>query len=362
MCIQQYWLKLRDLAFPNHFLFSLPLMIFRSLVFVFAYLLIGPCVYAEQWQTVQGKEKFLTVSVDLDSVQVGQLDDMIRFKSRADDHDDTITTKFVQASCSEFSMETEREVVFHKSNMSSQTLDWKNDGTLKNNPEFAHSKLSFWGITQAYGQAISLACRRVGNRAPERLLSIPTEQCALTNPLRKVACASHASWRANYKLYMSRSHDVIHNCGIAEDRMTKQAAWLIKSVMRCQNESCGNEILESWIHKRGEDIASVIHMQKTASYTWSNQAPLCQSLNQADQAIASMQTEEIYAKAKYLGCLKRETAKLRSSDIPNDMVPQLAEHSCESQFQEWHETISRQSAMLDEQLPGMKVRALTAPH
>ena len=324
--------------------------------------LLSPELHAEQWQTVQGREKFLTVSVDLDSLQVGQLDDMIRFKLRADDHDDTITTKFVQASCSEFSMEAEREVVFHKSNMSSETLDWKNDGTLKTSPEFSRARLSFWGMTQAYGQAISLACRRVGNRSPERLLSIPTEQCAASNPLRKVACASHASWRANYKLYMSRSHDVIHNCGISEDRMTKQAAWLIKSVMRCQNESCGNEILEGWIHKRGEDIANVIHMQKNASYAWSSQqAPLCQSLNQADQAIASMHTEEIYAKAKYLGCLKRETAKLRASDIPNDMVPQLAEHSCESQFQEWHETISRQAVMLDAQLPVVKVSAFITP-
>ncbi|MGQ2966082.1 hypothetical protein [Methylophilus sp.] len=315
---------------------------------------------AEQWQTVQGRERFLTVAVDLDSLQVGQLDDMIRFRLRADDHDDTITTRFVQASCSEFSMEAEREVVFHKATMSAETLDWKNDSGLKNSPEFSRARLSFWGITQAYGQAISLACRRVGNRAPERLQSMPTEQCALSNPLRKVACASHASWRANYKLYMSRSHDVIHNCGISEDRMTKQAAWLIKSVMRCQNESCGNEIMEGWIHKRGEDIANVIHMQKQAAYAQSSQqAPLCQSLNQADQAIASMQTEEIYAKAKYLGCLKRETARLRASDIPHDMLSQLAEHSCENQFQEWHETISRQSAMLDQPLPGLKARPLT---
>lgn len=328
-------------------------MMFKSFIFVFAFIFINQTVYAEQWQTVQGREKFLTVSVDVDSLQVGQLDDMIRFKLKADDHDDTITTKFVQASCSEFSMEAEREVAFHKSNMTSETLDWKNDGALKNSPEFARSKLSFWGITQAYGQAISLACRRVGNRAPERLLSMPTEQCALANPLRKVACASHASWRANYKLYMSRSHDVIHNCGISEDRMTKQAAWLIKSVMRCQNESCGNEILESWIHKRGEDIASVIHMQKNASYAWNNeQAPLCQSLNQADQAIASMHTEEIYAKAKYLGCLKRETAKLRAANTPTQTLSQQAEQSCDSQFLEWHDAIARQSSMLDVQLPG----------
>lgn len=335
-------------------------MIFRSSVLIGALSFFSLLAQAEQWQTVQGREKFLTVAVDLDSVQVGQLDDMIRFKLRADDHDDTITTRFVQASCSEFSMEAERELVFHKATMATETLDWKNDGSLKNSPEFSRARLSFWGITQAYGQAISLACRRVGNRAPERLQSMPTEQCAITNPLRKVACASHASWRANYKLYMSRSHDVIHNCGITEERMTKQAAWLIKSVMRCQNESCGNDILEGWIHKRGEDIANVIHLQKQAAYAASSQsAPLCQSLNQADQAIASMHTEEIYAKAKYLGCLKRESARLRASDIPNDMVSQLAEHSCESQFQEWHDTISRQSAMLDEQLPAVKARALT---
>jgi hypothetical protein len=323
---------------------ALVLVVFLQLI------LLSPDLYAEQWQAVQGREKFLTVSVDLDSLQVGQLDDMIRFKLRADDHDDTITTKYVQASCSEFSIEAEREVVFHKSTMTSETLDWKNDNALKSSAESSQARLSFWGYTQAYGQAISLACRKVGNRAPERLLSMPatSEQCAMTNPLRKVACASHGSWRANYKLYMSRSHDVIHNCGIAEDRMTKQAAWLLKNVMRCQNESCGNEILENWIHKRGEDIASVIHMPKNASYSWSSQqGPLCKSLNQADQAIASMQTEEIYAKAKYLGCVKRETARLRAASIPNDMLPQLAEQSCESQFQEWHETISRQSAMLE---------------
>lgn len=327
-------------------------MMLRSFVFICACVLLSPLAHAEQWQTVQGREKFLTVAVDLDSLQVGQLDDMIRFKVRADDHDDTITTKFVQASCSEFSMEAEREVVFHKSTLTSDTLDWKNDQSLKSSPESAQARLSFWGITQAYGQAISLACRRVGNRAPERLLSMPApvDQCALSNPLRKVACASHASWRANYKLYMSRSHDVIHNCGISEDRMTKQAAWLLKNVMRCQNESCGNEILENWIHKRGEDIASVIHMPKNASYSWGNQqGPVCKSLGQADQAIASMQTEEIYAKAKYLGCLKREKGKLRASGIPNDMVPQLAEQSCESHFQEWHDTIARQSARLDVQ-------------
>lgn len=313
-------------------------------------ILLSPDLHAEQWQTVQGREKFLTVSVDLDSLQVGQLDDMIRFKLKADDHDDTITTKYVQASCSEFSIEAEREVVFHKSTMTSETLDWKNDNALKSSAESAQARLSFWGVTQAYGQAISLACRKVGNRAPERLLSMPvtSDQCAMANPLRKVACASHGSWRANYKLYMSRSHDVIHNCGIAEDRMTKQAAWLLKNVMRCQNETCGNEILENWIHKRGEDIASVIHIPRNASYSASSpQGPLCKSLNQADQAIASMQTEEIYAKAKYLGCVKRETAKLRAASIPGDMLAQLAEQSCESQFQEWHETISRQSAMLE---------------
>lgn len=228
---------------------------FRSAVVVFVFTclpcIFGPALHAEQWQTVSGREKFLTISVDLDSLQIGQLDDMIFFKLRADDHDDTVTTRFVQVSCSEFSMEIERESVFHKSIQTVELLDWKNDKSLVHHPEFAQSRLSFWGVTQAYGQAISLACRRAGNHAPERLQTLQPDNCAPTNPLRKVACASHPSWRANYKLYFSRSHDVIHNCGISEDRMTKQAAWLLKSVMRCQSETCGNEILENWIHKRG---------------------------------------------------------------------------------------------------------------
>lgn len=334
-------------------------MISRCFVVTLACLqfsLFTPELHAEQWQTIQGREKFLTVSIDLDSLQVGQHEDMIRFKLRADDHDDTISTKFVQASCSEFSLETEREAVFHKSTMTSETLDWKNNPSLKSNPEFANAKLSFWGVTQAYGQAISLACRRVGNRSVDRLQSKQPEQCSVQNPLLKVACASHASWRANYKLYMSRSHDVIHNCGITEDRMTKQAAWLIKSVMRCQNESCGNEIMENWIHKRGQDIANVVHMQKNSSYASNSQASLCQSINQADQAIASMQTEEIYAKAKYLGCLKRETTRLRATGIPADLTSQLAEQACDSQFQEWHDAIARQSAMLETRAPAFTVR------
>lgn len=301
-----------------------------------------PHLYAEQWQTVEGREKFLTVAVDLDSLQVGQQEDIIRFRLRADDHDDTVATKFVQASCSEFSMETEQEVVFHKSSLSSDTLDWQTNPALHGSPEFAQARLSFWGVTQAYGRAIALACQRTGNRAPERLQSRSLENCAQTNPLHKVACASHASWRANYKLYMSRSHDVIHNCGIPEDRMTRQAAWLLKSVMQCQDENCGNEILENWIHKRGQDIASVIHMPRYRQES----APLCQSLNQADQAIASMQTEEIYAKAKYLGCLKRETARLRAANPPNTALSQQAEQRCDSQFKEWHEVITKQSAML----------------
>lgn len=329
---------------------------FRSAVVVFALtglpFIFSPTLHAEQWQTVPGREKFLTVAVDLDSLQVGQHDDMIFFKLRADDHDDTVATRFVQASCSEFSMEVERETVFHKSTQTVESLDWKNDQSLVHHAEFAQSRLSFWGVTQAYGQAISLACRFVGNHAPERLQTLQPENCASTNPLRKVACASHASWRANYKLYFSRSHDVIHNCGISEDRMTKQAAWLLKSVMRCQNETCGNEILENWIHKRGQDIANVIHMQKNSSMAWSGAAqpaPLCESLNQADQAIASMHTEEIYAKAKYLGCLKRETAKLRAANTTKEMLSQQAEQLCEAQFQEWHEAIEKQSAMLDAQ-------------
>lgn len=329
-------------------------MMFRSAVAIFALtclqLVLSPALHAEQWQTVPGREKFLTIAVDLDSLQVGQLDDMIFFKLRADDHDDTIATRFVQASCSEFSMEVERETLFHKSTRTAEPLDWKNDRSLVHHPDFAQSRLSFWGVTQAYGQAISLACRHVGNLAPERLQSLSPENCALSNPLRKVACASHASWRANYKLYFSRSHDVIHNCAISEDRMTKQAAWLLKSVMRCQNESCGNEILENWIHKRGQDIANVIHMQKNASMAWSTSAqsaPLCESLSQADQAIASMQTEEIYAKAKYLGCLKRETAKLRMANAPKETLSQQAEQLCETQFQEWHDAITKQSAMRD---------------
>lgn len=329
-------------------------MISRSAFAVFIFtclqLLCSPALYAEQWQTVQGREKFLTVSVDLDSLLVGQHEDMVFFKLRADDHDDIVATRFVQASCSEFSMEVERETVFHKLSKSSEPLDWKNDPSLVHHPDFAQSRLSFWGVTQAYGQAISLACRRIGNRGPERLQSLSPENCALNNPLRKVACASHASWRANYKLYFSRSHDVIHNCAISEDRMTKQAAWLLKSVMRCQNESCGNEILENWIHKRGQDIARVIHMQKNTDTAWSaatQPAPLCESLNQADQAIASMQTEEIYAKAKYLGCLKRETARLRTANTPKETLSQQAEQLCETQFQEWHEAITKQSAMRD---------------
>ncbi len=312
-------------------------------------LLFASMAHAEQWQTVQGREKFLTVAVDLDSLQIGQHEDMVFFKLRADDHDDTIATRYVQASCSEFSLEVERETVFHKSSQSSESMDWKNNHALKSSPAFAQARLSFWGVTQAYGQAISLACRRVGNRAPERLHILQAENCAPSNPLRKVACASHASWRANYKLYFSRSHDVIHNCGISEERMTKQAAWLLKSVMRCQSESCGNEILEDWIHKRGQDIANVIHMQKADSawHATSQPAPLCQSLNQADQAIASMQTEEIYAKAKYLGCLKRETAKLRAANTPPETLSQQAEQLCDAPFKEWHEAISKQSAMSD---------------
>jgi hypothetical protein len=309
---------------------------------------MSPILYAEQWQTVQGREKFLTVAVDLDSLQVGQQEDMIRFKLKADDHDDTITTKFVQASCSEFSMETERETVFQKSTMTSEIRDWKNNPALKSSSDFPNARLSFWGMTQAYGEAISLACRLTGNRAPERLKSIQQESCAAANPLRKIACANHATWRGNYKLYMSRSHDVIHNCGISGDRMTKQAAWLLKNAMHCQNEGCGNEILENWIHKRGQDIASVIHMQKNSDQLGNSQAPLCQSINQADQAIASMQTEEIYAKAKYLGCLKRETSRLRTNGIPADLTAQIAEQTCDSQFQEWHNAIARQSAMLDQ--------------
>lgn len=301
----------------------------------------------EQWQTVPGREKFLTVAVDLDSLQVGQHEDMVFFKLRADDHDDTIATRYVQASCSEFSLEVDRETVFHNASQTSESMDWKNNHALKSSPEFAQARLSFWGVTQAYGQAISLACRRVGNRAPERLQILQAENCAPGNPLRKVACASHATWRANYKLYFSRSHDVIHNCGISEERMTKQAAWLLKSVMRCQTESCGNEILEDWIHKRGQDIANVIHMQKNTWQGASQSAPLCQSLNQADQAIASMQTEEIYAKAKYLGCLKRETAKLRAANTPHETLSQQAEQLCDAQFKEWHEVISKQSAMSD---------------
>lgn len=327
---------------------------FRSAVVVFVFTclpcILGPALHAEQWQTVLGREKFLTISVDLDSLQIGQLDDMIFFKLRADDHDDTVTTRFVQASCSEFSMEVERESVFHKSIQTVEVLDWKNDQSLVHHPEFAQSRLSFWGVTQAYGQAISLACRRAGNHAPERLQTLQPDNCAATNPLRKVACASHPSWRANYKLYFSRSHDVIHNCGISEDRMTKQAAWLLKSVMRCQSETCGNEILENWIHKRGQDIAKVIHMQKNSNMAWSahaQSAPLCESLNQADQAIASMQTEEIYAKAKYMGCLKRETAKLRAAHTPKETLSQQAEQLCETQFQEWHDAITKQSAMRD---------------
>lgn len=315
-------------------------------------LLSSPPLYAEQWQTVLGREKFLTVSVDLDSLQVGQHEDMIFFKLRADDHDDTIATRFVQASCSEFSLEVERETIFHKSTQTNESLDWKNDLSLAQHPEFSQSRLSFWGVTQSYGQAISLACRRVGNLAPDRLQTLQPENCALTNPLRKVACASHASWRANYKLYFSRSHDVIHNCGISEERMTQQAAWLLKSVMRCQNESCGNEILEKWIHKRGQDIANVIHMPKKASVysiASAQNAPLCASLSQADQAIASMQTEEIYAKAKYLGCLKRETARLRAANSAKETLSQQAEQLCESQFQEWHNTIAKQSANRDTQ-------------
>ena len=299
-------------------------------------------LHAEQWQTVAGREKFLTVAVDLDSLEVGQQDDIIRFRLRADDHDDSIATRFVQASCSEFSLETEQEVLFHPASQSSETLDWQNNPALRTHPQFAQARLSFWGMTQAYGQAIALACQRVGNRAPERLQNRSLESCAQTNPLRKIACASHASWRANYKLYMSRSHDVIHNCGISEDRMTRQAAWLLKSVMQCQEENCGNEILENWIHKRGQDIASVIHL---SDYRRSS-TPLCQSLNQADQAIASMKTEEIYAKARYLGCLKRETARLREVIPAGPALSQQAEQLCDSQFKAWQEVIVRQSAML----------------
>lgn len=311
--------------------------------------IFSQAVHAEQWQTVQGREKFLTVSVDLDSLQVGQHEDMIFFKLRADDHDDAIATRFVQASCSEFSMEVERETIFHPSSQHSETLDWQQNTALKTHPDFAQARLSFWGYTQAYGQAISLACRRVGNLSPDRLQSLQPEYCALDNPLRKVACASHASWRANYKLYFSRSHDVIHNCGISEERMTKQAAWLIKSAMRCQNELCGNEILEQWIHKRGQDIANVIHMQKNndALAAQGQREALCPSLNQADQAIASMQTEEIYAKAKYVGCLKRETARLRAANTPAARLASQAEQACDPQFKEWHETIAKKSARLD---------------
>jgi len=216
-------------------------------------LLLPSLSKAEQWQTVPGREKFLTVAVDLDSLQVGQHEDMVFFKLRADDHDDTIATRYVQASCSEFSLEVDRETVFHNASQSSESMDWKNNHALKSSPAFAQARLSFWGVTQAYGQAISLACRRVGNRAPERLQILQAESCAPSNPLRQVACASHATW----------------------------------------------------------------------------------------------QSEEIYAKAKYLGCLKRETAKLRAANTPHETLSQQAEQLCDAPFKEWHDAISKQSAMSD---------------
>jgi hypothetical protein len=45
--------------------------------------------------------------------------------------------------------------------------------------------------------------------------------------------------------------------------------------------------------------------------------------------------------------LKRETAKLRAASTPHETLSQQAEQLCDAQFKEWHEAISKQSAMSD---------------
>ncbi|MDP8567610.1 hypothetical protein [Methylophilus aquaticus] len=313
-------------------------------------------VYAEQWQTVSGKEKFLAVSVDLESIQPGYHEDIVFFRLRSDDHYDTVSTRTVQASCSELSIEVDQEVVLNKAEQTVEKFDWKNP-TLKSIPTYAHSRLSFWGYTQAFGNAIKLACNRIGNHAPQRLEAMEQEQCSLANPLYKVACAPYASWRANYKLYLSRSHDAIYNCGISEDRMAKQTGLLLKNVMRCQSESCGNQILENWIQKRGQDIATVIHLpNQQQQQIWvapvENQH-LCSSLDEADQEIARIDSEEMFAKAKYMGCLKREGYPYHSTH--KDQAPALslnkkqnAETACAQYYQQWQHIISEKAAFQKE--------------
>lgn len=316
-------------------------------------------VYAEHWQTVSGKEKFLSVLVDMDSIQPGYHEDIVFFRVRSDDHYETLSTKKVQASCSELSMEVEEEVVFNKAEQTVESFEWKNPA-LKSIPSYAHSRLSFWGYTQAFGNAIKLACSRIGNRAAQRLEAMEQEQCSLANPLYKVACAPYASWRANYKLYLSRSHDTIYNCGISEDRMAKQTGLLLKSVMRCQSEACGNHILENWIQKRGQDIATVIHLPNQSHTEWvsppENQH-LCRSLDEADQEIARIDSEEMYAKAQYLGCLKRERNAYQAknkdeSSALSSNKKQITEAACASYYQQWQQVVTEKTAFaLETQTP-----------
>lgn len=307
--------------------------------------------HAEHWQTVSGKEKFLSVLVDIDSIQPGYHEDIVFFRVRSDDHYERLSTKKVQASCSELSMEVEEEVVFNKTEQTVETFDWKNPA-LKSIPDYAHSRLSFWGYTQAFGNAIKLACNRIGNRAAQRLEAMEQEQCSLANPLYKVACAPYASWRANYKLYLSRSHDTIYNCGISEERMAKQTGLLLKNVMRCQSEACGNQIMENWIQKRGQDIATVIHLPHQAEQAWvspEENRHLCSSLDEADQEIARIDSEEMFAKARYQGCLKREAQahSLNNKDqtlaLSNNQK-QHAETACAPYYQQWQQIASEKAA------------------
>lgn len=309
--------------------------------------------YAEHWQPVSGVERFLTVEVDMDSIRPSTYEDMVFFSMRADDHDNQLSTKSVLASCSEYSMETEQEQIYHIAEQQTERLAWKQDGTLKHDSRYANARLSFWGYTQAHGQAIQLACRHIASKAQKRLEAFDQENCVLSNPLYKIACAPYASWRTNYKLYMGRSHDAMLSCGISEQRMTEQTAALLRNVMRCKNETCGNQILENWIRRRGKDIASVIHLQKEAIPLIDQESPLCSSIRDADEEIARYNSEEMYAKAVYFGCLKRESA---SAIKPNeDSTPDNRAHSaqvqkaCAPHYQYWQNILSEKAALLEQE-------------
>lgn len=312
--------------------------------------IIGFSVHAqaEKWQAVTGVEKFLSVEVDVDSIKPASYEDMVYFTVRADDHDNLVTTKSVLASCSEFSMEVEREQLFNKTEQTKEMLEWKKNPALKNDERYAHARLSFWGYTQAYGSAIKLACSKISNKAPKRLEAYVQEDCEMSNPLYRVACSLYPTWRANYKLYMGRSHDSIFNCGVSEERMSQQTAALLKNVMRCKNESCGNQILETWIQRRGDDIATVIHMQNGVTPNSKRDGPICTSIPAADQEIARINSEEMYAKAKYVGCLKRQNIK---SNNVNDQ----ASKQCGSEYKALQQIVANKKAgELDDIIPDIE--------